>query len=234
MTMTAEMEKVMKRIAKLLNLADERKNSNANEAQAALLKAQKMMAENNISQADLGIFDAPKNTKEVKEVGTEWGKQQWYHKAVADIIANNFKCYYWYRPSNGMTKIIFMGLRADAELARTMFEFAIAALEYNTDQYIEAEREVRYIRDSRPLRTDYMKGFIRGLHEKFTEQVKVLQESYALVLVKDSAVVEAHSKMKFKSATASTGGRKSAGDNGAYRAGKEKGKNFESASGFIE
>jgi hypothetical protein len=246
---TIEKEKVMKRIAKLLNLSDSKKNSNEHEAQAALLKAQEMMATNNISMKDLDFTDN-KQTKEVGETGTDWMKKQWYHSAVASVIADNFRCYFFYRMSNGMSKIVFMGLKGDAELAMTMYEFANISLEYNAEEYIKEERKVRYIRDSKGIKTDYMKGFIRGLSEKFKEQSKMMisqniiddssglitgtqDVSMALVLVKDDALVKAHEAMNFKSAKPSKGGRNSAGDTGAYEAGKQKGKNFESASGFI-
>jgi hypothetical protein len=254
MAQVLDKEKIMKRIAKLLNLSDEKKNNNEHEAQAALLKAQQMMAENNISTADLNIAigDARKQEeakKEVKEKGAEWTKLQWYHRAIADVIADNFRCYHFYRHSNGMTKMVFMGLAADAELANTMYEFALIALDYNADQYVKEQREVRYIRDSKGIKTDYMRGFIRGLHEKFEAQkeMKITQNildeegtvigttetSMALVLVKDNALEVAHKAMKFKTAKASKGGKQSAGDYEAFSAGKEKGKNFEAASGFI-
>jgi hypothetical protein len=245
MSMTAEMEKVMKRVQKLLNLADG--NQNENEAQAALLKAQKMMAENNISMSDVNLLDTtPK--KEVGEASGAWMKIQWFHKAVASVIADNFRCYWFYRSWNGKSKLVFMGLKADAELAQMMFDFAILAVEYNADEYVKEQRQLRYIRDSKGIKTDYMKGFIRGLSEKFKEQskMKVQQEttdeqgvtttkevSMALVLVKDDALVEAHKAMKLRKGSTTQGGRTSAGDTGAYNAGKEKGKKFEASSGYL-
>lgn len=236
-------EKIMNRVKKLLNLSTN--NPNENEAQSALLFAQKMMAENNINMSDIEGYSVTKEVKkEIGESSTVWAKNQWYHKDIAWIIADNFRCYHWYRPSNGMSKIVFFGLKSDAELAKEMFNFAITAMEYNTDKYIEEQRELRYIRDSKPLRTDYMKGFVRGLREKFKAQAemkitkvengKQVLTTVALALVKDNAVVEAHDKMKFKKAAASRGGRNGAGDKDAYAAGREKGQAFEAASGYLK
>lgn len=223
-------EKVMKRVQKLLNLATG--NPNENEAQNALLKAQAYMAEHNISMKEVSDVEAPTIKKEVKESQTKYFKHAWYKKGLASLIANNFRCFHFYRHSgSGKTSIVFFGLKEDAELAQTMYEFAVQAIEWNADQYVKEARKERYIRDATGVKNDYMKGFIRGLSEKFRNQVKEM--SLALVLVKDEALVEAHKALKLRKGSASKGGV-SAGDSDAYEAGKQKGKSFEAASGYIK
>lgn len=230
-TMELERDKLMKRVSKLLNLAND--NPNENEAQNALLKAQEMMAKNNISISDLDILNVkPEKKKEVSESAAEWTKAQWYNIAVSDIIADNFRCYVFRYTGIGKSKMTFMGLKEDCELAKTMYEFAVLALEYNADQYVKEQRQIRYIRDSKGIKTDYMKGFIKGLKDKFKKQVQEM--SFALVLVKDDALVKAHDARKFTKGSGFQGGKNGKGDKEAFSSGYEKGNTFEASSGYIQ
>jgi hypothetical protein len=224
-------DKVMKRIQKLLNLHDG--NKNEHEAMAAMTKAQEMMNEFHISEVEARESGSIIPPKEVKEAGSDWSKLSWYKKAIADVIARNFKCYYFFRTSNGKTRMIFMGLKDDAELALTVYEFALLAIEYNADEYVKERRQLEYIRNSAPIKTDYMRGFIRGLNDKFKKQVEDHKQEWGLVLQMDALVVQKHEMMKFTKAPASKGGRNGSGDADAYGTGYEKGSTFESAKGFV-
>jgi hypothetical protein len=223
-------EKFMRKVQKLLNLAADKKNEN--ESQEAMLMAQRMMLENDITESDLAGVKSAQKKKEVGRVYTDGKKQQYYHKMMAPIIAKNFRCFYYYRTYAGKSQIVFMGLMSDIELAKEMYNFAISALEYNADMYIKEVRQTRYVRDATGIKTDYIRGFIAGLYKKFKDQVA--EQSMSLALIIDPIVVEAHSLMKFTKGAGSTGGQNGAGDTDAYKTGFKTGNTMTKASGYIK
>jgi hypothetical protein len=221
-------EKLIKKIMKLKNLSEN--NPNEHEAQEALLKMQQLMVEHGISEAVLNT-ESKKPEKEVVEgKATDYEKLSWYKKELAGIIANNFRCRWWMRSIRGKTAIIFFGLKEDVEVAQQVYEYALSALEYNADKYIEDRRKSEFIRNSRGIKVTYMRGFLKGLHEKFKEQVD--KNGWGLILVRDELVEKKYNEMKFRKASASQ--VRSSGDASAYFSGYEKGKSFTMASGHIE
>ena len=84
------MEKILNKIKNLLDLANN--NPNENEAIAAALKAQELMAKYDI---ELDQLDDKKETREiVKEVYRQSGKHEMkrWKIGLASIIAENFRC----------------------------------------------------------------------------------------------------------------------------------------------
>lgn len=84
------MEKILNKIKNLLDLANN--NPNENEAIAAALKAQELMAKYNI---ELDQLDDKKETREiVEEIYHQSDKHEMrkWKIGLADIIAQNFRC----------------------------------------------------------------------------------------------------------------------------------------------
>lgn len=81
-----ESSNIANKIQKLLNLANN--NPSSEEAQAALLKAQQLMAEHNI-HVEASVEIKPELTKEFVQGGHNC---QW-QRLLAKLIADNFRCY---------------------------------------------------------------------------------------------------------------------------------------------
>lgn len=278
-------ESVLRKIKKALALADSAKNPSSEEAQTAMLKAQELMAKYGVSVSDIkDVNTNPANAvkKEVSHsaVQPESEKNAWWKKSLSLVIADNFRCYaYTTRYGAGYTKISFMGVKEDVELAVEVFNYAVEIIEYQARKYRKDRKKelakglpdfkgltdmveyaasvgVSYGRivklqgqyldgsesdalfkkyltleikdamglkiDGPALRNTYIKGFIRGLKERFEEQVKV--NSWALVLVKDALVEKAYAEMDFKKGSAST--VRTTQDTAAYTSGFKEGKSF--------
>jgi hypothetical protein len=113
------MEKIMNKIKNLLDLANN--NPNENEAIAAALKAQELMAKNNIELAQLD--DAtPQNREIAEEIYRNNGKhdmKKWRY-GLAGIIAKNFRCEYYFL---GRQDVVFYGYKEDAKIALQVFAY---------------------------------------------------------------------------------------------------------------
>jgi len=140
--MTNNKETIVEKIQKLLNTTTEKGASEA-EAQNAMLLAQKLMAKNGLDMSDIEVHAESEETKkEVMEgFGTDAIKLAWWHKQLASIIADNFRCYNFQRTYGGFSKIVFLGIKADVEIAKSIFKFATIQIEHHAKQYRRARRK---------------------------------------------------------------------------------------------
>lgn len=223
------MEEVIRKIRKMLALANDNAK-HSDESDTAMLLAQKMMAKHNISMTDIN-FDEVENKKNVTEgYGTEYIKLQWWMKSLGKIISDNFKCYYFYRTSGSKSRIVFLGLENDVELCKIVYEFAVNAIKYHSAEYMK-RRGVSGDRGiTTAIKNDYIAGYINGLGDKFKEQVKT--ENFLMIIEKDALVVQAYKKkhlVKGRGSTATT-----RGDSMARQHGYADGKKFSHNTGAIE
>lgn len=172
--------KIIERIEKLIALSG---SNNENEAKAAMLKAQELMAKYEISRDQL-------EEKERPVVGFTSGsfRDEWINM-VSGVIADNFRC----RSisiirigSGGAFRIRFYGYEEDAEICVNIFNYAIKVIRKKFGVlraiYTEAKREF-----GRNEKMNYVLGFCHGLSKNFEEQKKQSQ-SFALALVTPKAV----------------------------------------------
>lgn len=113
------MEKIMNKIKNLLDLANN--NPNENEAIAAALKAQELMAKYDIELAQLD--DATEQNREiVEEIYRNNGKhdmKKWRY-SLATIIAKNFRCKNYFL---NRKDVVFYGYKEDAKIAVQVFAY---------------------------------------------------------------------------------------------------------------
>lgn len=177
---------IIDRIKKLLALA--KNNTNTAEATAAALKAQKLIADNDVSKADL-YQDEPENICEVVDEtnikGNPWAKR------LASAIADNFRCR-WYLSQDGTRdmwtgrvtttnlSVVFMGYETDAEAARVTFD---RLYEVGTKL---ANAEARRVRNETGsaygVKNSFLLGYVSGIRKELEKQ------SVALVLIRPKAV----------------------------------------------
>ncbi len=175
--------KILDKITKILKLTE---NNNENEAQNALLLAQRLMMENGITMQDLS--GQKQEIEKIIEKGVEVLKRRvWYNVNLAGIIAPNFRCKAFTCSLSNGCHIMFFGKESDVEIARTVYLSALEALKHHAKQYAKT---VRY--NKTPLKNAYINGYIRGLDAKFKSQIE--KSTWGLVAVIDPAVEEKYRK----------------------------------------
>ena len=207
---------ILSKIEKLLALAGN--NPSEAEAQVAMLKAQKLMAEHNLDMAQ--FQDKP---QEGKEAVTEYFKG--YHNtgwaiSLAWVICDNFRCNLLRARGYGL---VFVGLKEDVAICKAVFTFAAQTLDKNMGKLRRQYRKQGLPTDG--ISGDYAAGFIAGIKAKYKEQVE--KNNWGLVLVKD-ALVEQKTKdiIDPKKKAKAVKGLSRSGDAGLYTKGYMDGKNL--------
>lgn len=217
-------ESIIEKVRNLLN-KNEANGCTEAESQSAMLMAQKLMAKHGLDMAD--VDTEGEESKEVVHEGvTPIEKTIWWKKSLANVVAENFKCICYistYRGRGG-SKIVFLGLKSDVEIAKEVFNFAVDSIVYHTEKYARKKMRSEGYTDTRGLRNDFMKGYIRGLRDKFEEQKKQCEE-LALALVIDKEVQEEAENMNFKKGRRSD--VSSSGNQQAISSGYNQGKQFD-------
>lgn len=162
-------EKIIKRIEKLLALAGN--NPNEKEAEAALLKAQKLMADYGIEQSQL--------MGEKITYTTAFSKVPAHRlsNALAHVIAESFSCkvILCYKSYTDTKRVIcFFGRTEFAEAAKSAFEFARKVMVQGGNS---ATREAGLNPGEKGASlyyNSYCLGFISGIKTKTDEQCKAL------------------------------------------------------------
>jgi hypothetical protein len=224
-----EREKVIDKVKKLLAIANDDRGSE-HEAHSAMLMAQKFMANHGLTMADVDATETQTETKEVvRDYGEATTRLMWYHRSLAGVIAKNFRCTSYIYITGGSSsrkrRVVFIGLKDDVPVASEVYRFAMNALTRLANRYMDDWRKVNPYRSITGVRNDYMLGFIRGLDDKFREQVAT--QCLALALVQDPLVKEAVAEMKLRPAPQANA--QIAYDGAARRAGYQDGQQFGAA-----
>lgn len=241
-----EQQKVLNKVKMLLALAGN--NPIAEEAQSAMMKAQALLAKAGLSMSDAELFDTKHTSQVVHEGATEYvDNTEWWVKALAGVLADNFRCVAYVNTTpSGKSQVRFMGMKDDVALCKDVFSFAVRAMEYNAEQYLKRRKQrssweqfsFTYLlsqlqgseRGTEGQRNDYITGFIRGLDEKFREQVE--RNNWGLVLVKNDIVLRAQEAMDLGSDNPEP--KTSEGDYEAFERGRKDGLAWDKPKGEIE
>lgn len=174
-----DMNKIADKIQKLLNLAGN--NPNEEEAQAALLKAQKLMAQYNV---DLESLDDGK--KELKcSLELTKVKANPRDNQVQVIIANAFAC----KPIISCGRhLMFFGREDNAKAAKSCMEFIHKTMERGIRRICREYGLESSERGASAIYNGYAKGFIEGLRDTVGAQ------TVALAVVVPEDVKEAFAK----------------------------------------
>lgn len=209
------MEKILNKIKNLLDLANN--NPNENEALAAALKAQELMAKYNI---ELDQLDNKQETREiVKEVYHQSGKHEMrkWKIGLANIIAKNFRCKVYFINKQD---VVFYGYKEDAKIALQVFTYLYEiGNKFAVRYYNKCKKEGR---DTQGVMNTYLIGFRDGAAEVLGKQCT------ALMIVTPKEVTESFDEMA-KNWKTSTTTVKMSGDAAAYSNGKSDGRNMATA-----
>lgn len=211
-------EKIQSKIKKLLNLADN--NPNREEAESAFLKAQKLLLDYKIEMHEI---EGKVEVKIIEAVSHQAANTPWARE-LARIFSKNFRTMMFYRSyTKNNRQVVFFGEEDDANIACGMFDYAVVWLNKSACNYATKMRNKHGI--VKGVKQDYILGFLKGLNDKFEEQVRANQQ-YALVVVVPPKVKDEYKKIPLKSAQLS--GRMNVhGSAEARAAGYQAGKGFQ-------
>jgi hypothetical protein len=222
-------DKIIGKIKKALALAKD--NPSDDEAHAAMLAVQRLLAKHNLSMQDVeGIDTTDKKTKE--EMVTDLsGRIPWWHKKLAYVISENFKCkYFLVRYGSYSGGIVFFGLEEDVTIAKEVFQYARGVIDKLAKSYVG--KLYRRGESTKGVRNIYIEGFLKGLQDKFKEQIE--KNNWGLVLVTDALVVQEYEAMDMKTIKSTGIQPKFSNNSEAYNEGKKQGENFASDKKGIE
>lgn len=155
--------KVLDKVKKLLALSGN--NPSEEEAKSAALKAQKLMAEYNLTLADAEEDEKLEITDSQFNCG---GDNQWKFM-LATVVAHNFRCeVYWLNKKIAC----FYGYKTDCEIAKDVFGMLFTTCKKRMTQVADAE----YYRtgSSRGVRFAYTQGFVSGVKSVLDAQCTAL------------------------------------------------------------
>lgn len=163
-------EKIIEKIKKVLELS--KNNPSEEEAKAAALKAQRLMAEYHISMVDI---DATENIQEISEMAVDVGTGNKWKYTLAGIVAKNFRCRHFLY---GKERIVFYGYKVDTEIAAETFKFLYSTGNKSSVNYYnklrnKAKREYRRF-DGSGIKNAYLIGFLDGISEVLEKQCTAL------------------------------------------------------------
>lgn len=209
------MEKILNKIKNLLDLANN--NPNENEAIAAALKAQELMAKYNI---ELDQLDDKKETREiVEEIYHQSDKHEMrkWKIGLADIIAQNFRCKVYFMNKKD---VVFYGYKEDAKIALNVFTYLYEiGNKFAVRYYNKCKKEGE---ETRGVMNTYLVGFKDGVAEVLEKQCT------ALMIVTPKEVTESFEEMTSGWKTIKSTLRLS-GDTSAYSNGKSDGRDMATA-----
>lgn len=208
-------EKILSKIKNLLDLANN--NPNENEALAAALKAQELMAKYDV---EIEQLDHKAETREiVKEVYHQSGKHEMkkWKFGLAGIIAKNFCCKYY---TINKSDIVFYGYKEDAKIALQVFSYLYeVGNKFAVRYYNKCKTEGK---NTKGVMNTYLLGFKDGVKSVLEKQCT------ALMIVTPKEVTDSYEVMsqgftKFNTKISMSGDCK------AYENGKIDGKNMANA-----
>ena len=157
-------DEILEKVKALLALGDSSRNNSEEEAKAAILKAQQLMAKYDISAEEVQEGAEEKYAHEMCEHKWDYA----YRIPLANVLAKNFRCMLYTHDK----KVVFMGHASDAKICRATFEFAYRFIQKRGNSIYNKRYSMGY--PTRGVFNSYAHGFIVGLQEAFDTQCQAL------------------------------------------------------------
>lgn len=174
-----KIDRVIEKVKKLLALGDASKNNSEAEAQSAMLKAQKLLAEYDLS------IDSVMDDSIEDEIKTEYCEHKWNAKfriPLATVLGKNFRC----EPFLSGNVVAFMGHTVDVKICKETFEYAYSFIYKKACKAYNEVYALGY--ETKGVMNSYAEGFIVGLKQVLEQQCT------ALMLVTPPDVKEEYNK----------------------------------------
>jgi len=187
-----ENSKIVERIQKLLALSQ---SSNENEAASALAKAQALLAEHNLSMAQVQVRTGvqPAYIKEVHDLNSH---ENWRRFLLWYIAKQNFCDVVTH---GGASTVSLIGERENIQAVQVMYAFIAAQLERLASAWYQVyQRSYQYYSNPVPARTwknNFFLGAVATIKQRLEEEKRAFEASSnacrSLVVVKDRDLREA-------------------------------------------
>lgn len=212
-------DKIVEKISNLLSLANN--NPNENEAIAAALKAQELMA-----KYDIEIVEIEGKAKEEEEIIKNiisFEKNTGYcikwRFSLARVIADNFRVKFY---SIGRDDVCFYGYKSDAKIAGQVFNYIFSTGNKLSCKYYYKCKNAG--KNTKGVMNAYLTGFIKGLKDVLEKQ------SHELMIVTPQEVSDKYEEMiKGKGFRSFNTSISSAYDPDAYETGRQEGRDTANA-----
>lgn len=158
-------EDILRKIKDLLALGDSARNNSEEEAKAAMLKAQQLMAKYDISAEEV------EGEEEEEQYSHEMCEHKWdyaYRVPLANVLSKNFRCMVYFHGK----RVVFMGHPSDAKICKATFEFAYKFIQKKGNALYNKRYSMGY--PTKGVFNSYAHGFIVGLKEAFDVQCQAL------------------------------------------------------------
>lgn len=177
----SKIEEVIRKVQKLLALADQSRNPSEAEAIAASMQAQKLLAKYNLEIADI---TGEEKKEEIEQVIADVGTGNKWKYTLANAIADSYccKCYY-----HGAEMIVFYGYQSDVLIASRVFMYLFKVGNSLATKYVKARRDNGEYR-TQGLYNSFCSGFCAGVRSELQKNCT------ALMLVTPQAVIESFDK----------------------------------------
>ena len=205
-------EKIIQTIKKVLELS--KNNPSEEEAKAAALKAQELLAKYHIDIAEVEGLDSDK-LESIVEISVNVPSKKWKY-TLAQIVADNFRCKHFYY---GKGVVVFYGHKTDAEVAAETFKYLFDMGNRCAGRVVD--KVFAQTGTSAGVYNSFVVGFCDGVSEALAKQCTALM----LVVPQDVKDSYAEKTKDFKSMNC--GAMKTRANEhcrNAYASGKEKGR----------
>lgn len=187
-------EKVIDKVKKVLNKCSN--NPSQEEVIQALQLAQKIALKYGIDIETLQMEEGKYTEEDVSQERIDFGTESVSSKQVqmATLIADNFKCRILKIRRGGKSYLCMVGLPEDVKIAIEILNYTWTLYEALFKKFLSNRKKSVKLtrRDSLLLKNDYFFGFIEGVREGLTANVK----EFGLVVVTPNAVIQSLSKYK--------------------------------------
>ena len=169
----SKIEEVIRKVQKLLALADQSRNPSEAEAIAASMQAQKLLAKYNLEIADI---TGEEKKEEIEQVIADVGTGNKWKYTLANAIADSYccKCYY-----HGAEMIVFYGYQSDVLIARRVFMYLFKVGNSLATKYVKARRDAAVKAGMDPAKAQSMAG---QKHTSMLEREATAEEQAASIL----------------------------------------------------
>lgn len=159
-------EKIIEKIKNLMDLASN--NPNQNEAMAAALKAQELMAKYNVHMTNLGNGIEKEKIGEKRFRGSQVSGNKSWRNILAKIIAGNFRCKVYIC----LDDYVFYGYENDAEIALQTFTMLVnVATKLSRQEYYNRRKNGM---STKGVMNAFLIGFCEGVREVLDKQCTAL------------------------------------------------------------
>lgn len=157
-------DEILEKIKSLLALGDASRNNSDEEAKAAMLKAQQLMAKYDISAEEVDGGEEEQYASEICEHKWDYA----YRIPLSQVLAKNFRCMVYIQGK----RITFMGHPSDAKICKATFEFAYQFIQRRGNSIYNKKYTMGL--PTKGVFNSYASGFISGLKEAFDVQCTAL------------------------------------------------------------